>query len=135
MKKLVFNFKSKDTKKIKISKNILGGKGANLAEMGRLGYPVPSGFTISTTSPGRSKCSLPTVLFVLTSIALIKLSPKSECNLYAKSKAVDFGGSKKQSGRMFPSESANLFTPPGKIGIYFKISNFSMLCPIFFSPQ
>ena len=48
MKKLVFNFKSKDTKKIKFPKNILGGKGANLAEMGRLGYPVPSGFTIST---------------------------------------------------------------------------------------
>ncbi len=48
MKKLVFNFKSKDTKKIKITANILGGKGANLAEMGRLGYPVPSGFTIST---------------------------------------------------------------------------------------
>ncbi len=48
MKKLVFNFKSKDTKKIKFPKNTLGGKGANLAEMGRLGYPVPSGFTIST---------------------------------------------------------------------------------------
>ena len=48
MKKLVFNFKSKDTKKIKITANILGGKGANLVEMGRLGYPVPSGFTIST---------------------------------------------------------------------------------------
>ena len=48
MKKLVFNFKSKNTKKIKIKANILGGKGANLVEMGRLGYPVPSGFTIST---------------------------------------------------------------------------------------
>ncbi len=48
MKKLVFNFKSKNTRKIKIKANILGGKGANLAEMGRLGYPVPSGFTIST---------------------------------------------------------------------------------------
>jgi len=48
VKKLVFNFKSKNTKKIKIKANILGGKGANLAEMGRLGYPVPSGFTIST---------------------------------------------------------------------------------------
>ncbi len=48
MKKLVFNFKSKNTKKIKITANILGGKGANLVEMGRLGYPVPSGFTIST---------------------------------------------------------------------------------------
>ena len=48
MKKLVFNFTSKETKNIKLPKNILGGKGANLAEMGRMGYPVPSGFTIST---------------------------------------------------------------------------------------
>ena len=47
MKKLVFNFKSKDTKKIKFPKNILGGKGANLAEMGKLGLPVPPGFTIT----------------------------------------------------------------------------------------
>ncbi len=29
-------------------KNTLGGKGANLAEMTRLGIPVPPGFTIST---------------------------------------------------------------------------------------
>lgn len=29
-------------------KNLLGGKGANLAEMVNLGMPVPSGFTIST---------------------------------------------------------------------------------------
>ena len=48
MKKFVFNFNSKDSKKFKNSKNILGGKGANLAEMGKLGLPVPPGFTIST---------------------------------------------------------------------------------------
>ena len=48
MPKLVFNFKSKETKKIKNSKNILGGKGANLSEMGSMGLPVPPGFTIST---------------------------------------------------------------------------------------
>ncbi len=48
MPKLVFNFKSKDTKQIKNPKNILGGKGANLSEMGRMGLPVPPGFTIST---------------------------------------------------------------------------------------
>ena len=47
-KKIVFNFKSKEIRKLKISKNILGGKGANLSEMGRLGMPVPPGFTIST---------------------------------------------------------------------------------------
>ena len=29
-------------------KNLLGGKGANLAEMSKLGIPVPSGFTITT---------------------------------------------------------------------------------------
>ncbi len=48
MKKLFFNFKCKGVKKLKIPKNILGGKGANLSEMGRLGLPVPPGFTIST---------------------------------------------------------------------------------------
>jgi pyruvate,orthophosphate dikinase len=49
MNKLIFNFNSKDVKKIKSPKNILGGKGANLSEMGRMGLPVPPGFTISTT--------------------------------------------------------------------------------------
>src|SRR4051812_5234580 len=29
-------------------KNLLGGKGANLAEMTRMGLPVPPGFTITT---------------------------------------------------------------------------------------
>ena len=29
-------------------KNLIGGKGANLAEMTRLGFPVPQGFTVST---------------------------------------------------------------------------------------
>jgi len=48
MSRLIFNFKSKDTKKLKNSKNLLGGKGANLSEMGRIGLPVPPGFTIST---------------------------------------------------------------------------------------
>ena len=48
MKKLILNFKSKDSKKIKNPKNFLGGKGANLSEMGRIGLPVPPGFTIST---------------------------------------------------------------------------------------
>ena len=48
MKKYIFNFKSKVSNKINLSKNILGGKGANLSEMGRMGLPVPPGFTIST---------------------------------------------------------------------------------------
>jgi len=44
----VLSFNSKEIKKIKNPKYILGGKGANLAEMGRLGLPVPPGFIIST---------------------------------------------------------------------------------------
>ena len=48
MKKVIFNFKYKHSKKNILSENLLGGKGANLAEMGRLGLPVPAGFTIST---------------------------------------------------------------------------------------
>ncbi len=48
MNKLIFNFKSTDSKKIKNPKNFLGGKGANLSEMCRIGLPVPPGFTIST---------------------------------------------------------------------------------------
>ncbi len=48
MNKLILNFKSKHSKKIKNPQNFLGGKGANLSEMGRMGLPVPPGFTIST---------------------------------------------------------------------------------------
>ncbi len=48
MKKLILNFKSKDSKKIKNPINFLGGKGSNLSQMGRMGLPVPPGFTIST---------------------------------------------------------------------------------------
>jgi len=48
MSKYIFSFGNKRNKKILNSKKILGGKGANLAEMARLGLPVPPGFTIST---------------------------------------------------------------------------------------
>jgi pyruvate,orthophosphate dikinase len=43
-KKLVYHFSEGD----KDQKDLLGGKGANLAEMTRLGLPVPPGFTITT---------------------------------------------------------------------------------------
>ncbi len=44
MTKLVYQFSEGD----KDQKDLLGGKGANLAEMTRLGLPVPPGFTITT---------------------------------------------------------------------------------------
>ena len=45
MSKVIFSFDDKLVKKLKNKKNILGGKGANLGEMGVLGLPVPPGFT------------------------------------------------------------------------------------------
>ena len=48
MSKLILNFNSKESKKLKDPKIFLGGKGANLSEMGKMGLPVPPGFTIST---------------------------------------------------------------------------------------
>ena len=44
MTKYVYAFKEGN----KDMRNLLGGKGANLAEMTNLGLPIPSGFTIST---------------------------------------------------------------------------------------
>ena len=48
MKKLVFNFKSKESKNFKNPNIFLGGKGSNLTEMVKIGISVPPGFTIST---------------------------------------------------------------------------------------
>ncbi|HBP51634.1 TPA: pyruvate, phosphate dikinase [Candidatus Shapirobacteria bacterium] len=48
MKKFVYYFGNKATEGSADMKYILGGKGANLAEMSKLGIPVPPGFTLST---------------------------------------------------------------------------------------
>ncbi len=47
-KKFVYFFAAGESEGSASLKNILGGKGANLAEMTSLGLPVPPGFTIST---------------------------------------------------------------------------------------
>ena len=44
----VYKFGNKKADGRKELKNLLGGKGANLAEMSRIGIPVPPGFTITT---------------------------------------------------------------------------------------
>lgn len=46
--KYVYNFGSTGTDGNASQRNLLGGKGANLAEMCNLGLPVPAGFTITT---------------------------------------------------------------------------------------
>jgi len=70
---LIFSFKDKKIQKIKNPKNILGGKGANLAEMGRLGLPVPPGFIISTEVCDlfyKNKKKLPTQLIKKINVEL-----------------------------------------------------------------
>ncbi len=47
-KKLVYFFGGKKAEGKADMKNLLGGKGANLAEMVNIGIPVPAGFTITT---------------------------------------------------------------------------------------
>ncbi len=47
-KKYVYSFGGKKADGKSAMKNLLGGKGANLAEMSNIGIPVPAGFTITT---------------------------------------------------------------------------------------
>ena len=47
-KKAIYYFGKGCKKGIKTDKRILGGKGANLAQMCGLGLPVPPGYTITT---------------------------------------------------------------------------------------
>ena len=48
MKKFIYRFNNQSSQNTINSKDILGGKGANLAQMAKLKLPVPPGFTIST---------------------------------------------------------------------------------------
>jgi len=48
LKKLIFRFNNLSSQTSFNSRDILGGKGANLAQMAKLKLPVPPGFTIST---------------------------------------------------------------------------------------
>ena len=50
MKKYVYFFGSGKAEGTRDQRTLLGGKGANLAEMTNLGVPVPPGFTISTVA-------------------------------------------------------------------------------------
>ena len=47
-KKLIYQFSSTKTEGDRSMLDLLGGKGANLAEMSTLGINVPPGFTVTT---------------------------------------------------------------------------------------
>ena len=62
MTKYVYTFGGKTAEGKADMKNLLGGKGANLAEMCLLGLPVPAGLTITTeccTAYYANGCQLP----------------------------------------------------------------------------
>ncbi len=48
MNKIIYDFGGKQTDGDASMKDILGGKGANLAQMCKIGLPIPPGFTITT---------------------------------------------------------------------------------------
>ncbi|MFH0947663.1 MAG: pyruvate, phosphate dikinase [Elusimicrobiota bacterium] len=63
-------------------KNLLGGKGANLAEMVKIGLPVPAGFTITTdvcTAYYKSKKKYPPELSKQVEAALVKVEKLMDC--------------------------------------------------------
>ena len=65
MTKYVYTFGGKTAEGTAAMKNLLGGKGANLAEMCLLGLPVPAGLTITTdccTDYYANNCQLPASL-------------------------------------------------------------------------
>ena len=76
MKKWVYSFGDGKAEGSADMRNLLGGKGANLAEMSNLGIPVPPGFTITTdvcTYFYDNERSYPKELTVSVSAAMSKI--------------------------------------------------------------
>jgi len=76
MAKYVYTFGGGAAEGAASDKNLLGGKGANLAEMCSLGIPVPAGFTVSTeccTAYYEGGCKLPDELTDQVPTALKKI--------------------------------------------------------------
>ena len=64
-------------------KNLLGGKGANLAEMSKMGLPVPLGFTITTevcTAFYNNNCQFPETLNKQVELAIENLQQAINAN-------------------------------------------------------
>jgi len=74
MHKMIYYFGGNGSEGDASMKNILGGKGANLAQMCKLGLPIPPGFTISTHICSAKKDHLtPSVVReLLASIAILE---------------------------------------------------------------
>ncbi len=86
--KYVYVFGTSRTEGAASMKNLLGGKGANLAEMCRLGIPVPSGFTISTEA-----CTVYTEQGKAAALALIEAEVKAGVAFVEQEMGRTFGNS------------------------------------------
>jgi len=86
--KYVYVFGHARTEGAASMKNLLGGKGANLAEMCRLGIPVPSGFTISTEA-----CTVYTDQGKGAALALIEAEVKAGVAFVEQEMGRTFGNS------------------------------------------
>ena len=78
-KKYVYLFGTRKSEGDRSMRNLLGGKGANLAEMSSLGLPVPAGFTITTevcTHYYDNKMSYPRELAKQVENAIIEVEKK-----------------------------------------------------------
>ena len=78
-KKFVYSFGDGNSEGDASMKNLLGGKGANLAEMSKMGLPVPLGFTITTEVCDvyyKNKKSFPTELKIEVEKALTQIENK-----------------------------------------------------------
>ena len=78
-KKYVYSFGDGNSEGDASMKNLLGGKGANLAEMSKMGLPVPLGFTITTEVCDvyyKNKKSFPTELKIEVENALTQIENK-----------------------------------------------------------
>ena len=78
-KKFVYSFGDGNSEGDASMKNLLGGKGANLAEMSKMGLPVPLGFTITTEVCDvyyKNKKSFPTELKIEVEKALMQIENK-----------------------------------------------------------
>ncbi|MFN8668072.1 MAG: pyruvate, phosphate dikinase [Gemmatimonadaceae bacterium] len=86
--KYVYVFGHARTEGAASMKNLLGGKGANLAEMCRLGIPVPSGFTISTEA-----CTVYSEQGKAAALALIEAEVKAGVAFVEQEMGRTFGNS------------------------------------------
>src|SRR5579871_3926291 len=100
--KFVYSFGNKKADGDGSMKPLLGGKGANLAEMSRIGLPVPPGFTITTdvcTYYYANKRTYPKVL-----------DPQVKAGIAAieKSMGTEFGDKDDAAARFRPFRRARL---------------------------